>query len=109
MAVITVAKDTFQTQVLDDKGVVFVDYYADWCGPCRFTSPIIDELAEDSEYKTKVKFVKIDVDQNQELAEKYNIFSIPTFIIFKAGKPVSQFAGARDKPGFVAEIKRALE
>ena len=73
MAVITVAKDTFQTQVLDDKGVVFVDYYADWCGPCRFTSPIIDELAEDSEYKTKVKFVKIDVDQNQELAEKYNI------------------------------------
>jgi len=106
MAVNTVTKDTFQKEVLDDKGVVFVDYYADWCGPCRFTAPIVEELSEDDEFKSKVKFVKVDVDQNQELATQYNIFSIPTFMIFKAGKPVAQFAGARDKAGFISELKR---
>ncbi len=108
MAVVALTKDTFQKEVLDDKGVVFVDFYADWCGPCKFTSPLIAELSEDAEYKSKVKFTEVDVDKNQELATQYSVFSIPTFIIFKNGKPVSQFVGARDKSGFVEEIKRAI-
>lgn len=108
MAVHTVTNDTFQKEVLDHKGVVFVDFYADWCGPCKFTTPIIEELSESAEYKDVVKFVKIDVDQNQDLAGQYNVFSIPTFLTVKNGQAVSQFSGAKDKAGFVAELKAAL-
>lgn len=104
MAVITVSKDTLQKEILDQKGIVFVDFYADWCGPCKMTNPIIDVLSE--EYSGKVKFVKVNVDTNQELASTYNVFSIPTFIIFKDGKSVSQFTGAHAKEGFIREIKK---
>lgn len=108
MAVVTGTQDNFQKEVLDDKGVVFVDYWAEWCGPCKFTNPIVEDLAGSAEYKDKVKFVKVDVDANQDLAGKYNVFSIPTFIIFKEGKPVSQFVGARDKAGFTSELDKTL-
>lgn len=106
MAVVTGTKDNFQKEVLDEKGVVLVDFYADWCGPCKMTGPIIDELAKSDDYKGKVKFVKVNVDQNQELAQKYSVFSIPTFIVFKDGKPSNQFVGARDRAGFQSEIEK---
>lgn len=105
MAVTLINKDIFQKEVLEDKGTVFIDFYADWCGPCRLTSPIIDELSD--EY-TDIKFLKVDVDKNPELAQQYSIFSIPTFMIFKDGKPVSQFVGAMGKEGFVNEIKKVI-
>lgn len=108
MAIINVTNDTFQKEVIEDKGVVFVDFFAEWCGPCKFTTPIIEELSEDASYKDKVKFVAIDVDQNQELSAQYNVFSIPTFIIFKNGAPVGQMVGARDRGGFATEIDKAL-
>lgn len=104
-----VSQDSFKSEVLDYKGVVFADFYADWCGPCKFTDPIVHELAESTEFKNKIKFVKINVDDNQEIAGQYSVFSIPTFITFKNGQPVNQFAGARDKGGFETELKRALE
>lgn len=103
MAVQHVSKSEFKKEVLDHQGVVFVDFYADWCGPCRMTGPVIDQLAEEM---SEIKFVKVNVDQNQELAGQYSVFSIPTFIIFKDGKPVSQFTGARDKQGFLEEINK---
>ena len=103
MAVKLINQDLFQKEVLEDKGNVFVDFYADWCGPCRLTSPIIEELS--NEY-TDIKFLKVDVDKNPELAQQYSIFSIPTFMIFKDGKPVSQFVGAMGKEGFLSEIKK---
>lgn len=105
MSVIAGSKDNFQKEVLDQKGMAFVDFYADWCGPCKTTNPLIDELSE--EYKEKIKFVKVNVDANQELARTYNVFSIPTFIIFKDGKLITQFAGAHGKERFVKEIKKA--
>lgn len=108
MAVITGTQDNFQKEVLDDKGVVFVDFFAEWCGPCKFTTPIIKELAESAEYKDKLKFVEVDVDANQDLSSRYNVFSIPTFMIFKAGQPVNQFTGARDKGGFTQELDKAI-
>ena len=108
MAVIHANKDNFKKEVLDNKNVVLVDFYADWCGPCKATGPIIQQLAKDSAYKNKVSFVKVDVDQNQELAGKYSVFSIPTFILFKGGKPVNQFVGARDKNGFQKEIGKVV-
>lgn len=99
----TVSKDNFQTEVLDQKGVVFVDFYAEWCGPCKVTAPILEEIAKE---KANVRFVKVDVDQNPDLASKYSIFSIPTFMIFKDGQVVSQFMGAMGKEGFLGEVNK---
>ena len=103
MAVIQVSQDKFKEEVLDQKTPVFVDFYADWCGPCKVTSPLIDEISEE---KKDMKFVKVDVDQNADLASQYSIFSIPTFIIFKEGKVVNQFVGAMGKEAFLEEIKK---
>ena len=104
MAVISSSQDTFQKDVLDEKGVVFVDFYADWCGPCKATTPIIDELAKDLK---DVKFVKVNVDENQDLAGKYSVFSIPTFMVFEAGEVKNQFVGAHSKESFEEEIKKS--
>lgn len=95
----------FKKEVLDHKGIVLVDFYAEWCGPCKITSPIIDELSEE---KKEIKFLKVDVDKDSDLASEYNIFSIPTFIIFKDGKPINQFAGAQSKDGFLSELDTAV-
>ena len=103
-----ITKDKFQKDVLEAQNVVFVDFYADWCGPCKLTGPIIDELSDMEEYKNKVTFVKINVDENQELAARYSVFSIPTFILFKGGKPVHQFIGALSRTGFIKEIGKTL-
>ncbi|OGK09949.1 thioredoxin [Candidatus Roizmanbacteria bacterium RIFCSPHIGHO2_01_FULL_35_10] len=103
MAVISINQNDFQKEVLEDKGIVFIDFYAIWCGPCRVTSPLIDELS--NEYKN-IKFLKVDVDKNPELAQQYSIFSIPTFMIFKGGQVTSQFVGAMGKEGFLNEIKK---
>lgn len=104
MAVVQISKDNFQKEVLEQKGLVFVDFYADWCMPCKVTEPIVHDLAE--EFKD-IKFVKVDVDQSQELAGQYQIFSIPTFLIFKDGKVANQLVGAMGKESFIEEIKKA--
>ena len=104
MAVLQVSQDKFKEEVLDHKGLVFVDFYADWCGPCKVTSPLIDEISEE---KKEIKFVKVDVDQNSNLASQYSVFSIPTFIIFKDGKVANQFVGAMGKESFLEEIKKS--
>jgi len=96
-------KDNFKTEVLNQKGLVLVDFYAEWCGPCKMTGPILEELSQENK---EVKFVKVNVDVNQELTSQYSIFSIPTFVIFKEGKPVHQFTGAVGKAGFIEEIRK---
>ncbi len=102
---LSVTKDSFQKEVIKHKGVVFVDFYADWCGPCRMTAPIIEELSKELK---KVKFVKVNVDQNQELASSYSIFSIPSFLIFNNGQIVSQFTGAMSKERLLEEINKVI-
>lgn len=104
MAVLSINKDQFQKEVAEKKGLVMVDFYADWCGPCKLTSPIIEELSE--EHKD-VSFVKVNVDNNQELASQYSVFSIPTFIVFKDGKLATQFVGAMGKEGFEEQLNKA--
>ncbi len=104
MAVIHSDQNTFKKDVLEAKKPVFVDFYAEWCGPCKMTSPIIDELSEEIK---EVTFVKVDVDSNQDLASQYSVFSIPTFMIFKGGNAVHQFVGAMGKEKFIEEIKKA--
>ncbi len=99
-----ITQDAFKQEVLEKKGLVFVDFHAEWCGPCKMTGPIIDQLAGET---SDVTFVKVDVDQNANLASQYSVFSIPTFIVFKDGKVVNQFVGAMGKEGFQKEIDKA--
>ena len=95
MSVIKVNDDTFEQEVLKSSIPVLVDFYADWCGPCRMMSPIIDEIAE--EMGESVKVGKINVDNNQELAIKYDVMSIPTFVVIKDGKETGRSVGVQDK------------
>jgi len=96
----------FEQEVLNSSNPVFVDFWAEWCGPCRAVSPTVEELS--NEYKDKVNFVKINVDQNSDLAQKYNVFSIPTLAIFKDGEIVSQKIGAASKESFKTMIDSSL-
>ncbi len=95
-------EENFEEEVLKAEGTVLVDFFADWCGPCKMMSPVIDQMAEENE---SVKFGKINVDENPDLAEKYNIMSIPTIMIFKAGDPVKTFVGVTPKDQILAYIQ----
>lgn len=92
-------KEQFTEEVLNNKGLVLVDFYATWCGPCMMLAPIIDEISE--EYKDKVEVVKVNIDDNQELAIKYNIMSIPTLALFKEGNLDTMLIGLRSKEEIV--------
>lgn len=85
----------FPAEVLESDVPVLVDFWAPWCGPCRRVAPMVDELAQ--QYAGRVKFVKIDVDQSQELAGGYGVNSIPTLMIFKSGEVVDRFVGIPPK------------
>ena len=99
-------KEQWQNEVINSDKPVFVDFWAEWCGPCRMVSPTVEELSK--EYKDKVNFVKVNVDQNNELASKYNIFSIPTLAIFRDGKVIAQTAGAASKESIKTYIDKHL-
>src|SRR5579875_588001 len=90
-----VNQQNWDTEVINSQIPVFVDFWAEWCGPCRMVGPVIEELA--GEYAGKVNFVKVNVDENNELASKYNVFSIPTLALFNKGQIVAQQVGAASK------------
>ncbi len=94
MAVEHINENQFKSVVLESEKPVLVDFYATWCGPCRQMSPILEQVSEE---RSDVKIVKVDVDENQNLAAEYGVMSIPTLIYFKGGKAVSQAVGARSK------------
>ena len=85
---------------------VFVDFWAEWCGPCRMIGPVLEDLAGD--YHDSVKFVKVNVDQAGELASRYNVFSIPTLMLFNQGKLVDQKIGAADKESYRSMIENVI-
>lgn len=101
--VFDITQDNFKQEVLDHKGVVFVDFHANWCAPCKVTEPIIKQLAEEMK---DIKFVAVDVDKNSDVASQYSVFSIPTFLVVKDGQVANQFVGAMGKESFLAEIKK---
>ena len=92
---IHVTDDSFESDVLQSDAPVLVDYWAEWCGPCKMIAPILDEVA--SEYADKLKIAKLDVDQNAETAQKYGIRSIPCLMLFKDGDIVATQVGALSK------------
>ena len=100
------SQQEFEQQVLNSANPVFVDFWAEWCGPCRIVGPVVEELS--NEYGDKINFVKVNVDENNELAQKYNVFSIPTLAIFKDGQVVSQKTGAASKESFKTMIDSSL-
>lgn len=93
MSVISVNKDNFETVKSSEK-TVLLDFYADWCGPCRMVSPIVDEIAEE---RDDLLVGKVNVDNEPELAEQFGVFSIPTLVVMKNGEIVNQSTGARPK------------
>lgn len=95
MELIKVDTKNFNEEVLNSDKPVLIDFYADWCGPCKMMAPIIEEVAK--ELDGKVKVGKINIDENQDLAIQFNVMSIPTIISFKNGKPDKRFVGVRDK------------
>ena len=103
MSLLHLTDSNFQEEVLDFKGLVLVDFWAEWCGPCRVLGPVIEELAEDM--GEKVKVCKMDVDAQREIAGKYGIMSIPTVMLFKDGEVVETLIGLRDKGSFVQAIE----
>lgn len=103
MADITLTDQNFEEEVLKSDIPVLVDFWAEWCTPCRMTAPVIEELAK--EYEGKAKVGKLNVDQNGQTAQSFNIMSIPSIMIFKDGKPVKTLVGAQGKEAF----KKALD
>ena len=104
---VAIDDSNFEQVVLNSKVPVLLDFWATWCGPCRMVAPVVDELAK--EYDGKVSFGKVDVDQNPKIASKYGIMSIPTLILFKDGKPITNIVGFRPKSQLKQSLDEALE
>ena len=100
--VITVTSENFESEVLNSEKPVLVDFWASWCGPCRMLSPIVDEIAEEVQ---TIKVGKVNVDEQQDLAGKFGVMSIPTLILFKNGQPVTKSVGAKSKAALLDFIK----
>ncbi|CAN5726327.1 thioredoxin [soil metagenome] len=96
----------FEDKVLNSEVPVLVDFWAEWCGPCRAIGPHIEQLA--TEYDGKAKVYKLDVDREGDIASRYGVMSIPALMVFKGGKVVGQMVGAQPKPNIAALIDKAL-
>ena len=102
--IVTLTQENFSQQVLQSPSPVLVDFWAEWCGPCKMIAPLLDELAD--EYAGKVKIGKVNVDENQELAAKYSVTAIPTLLLIKGGQVVEQTRGAKSKRDLKASLDR---
>ena len=101
MAVLHVTKENFETEVLQSEKPVLVDFWASWCGPCKMVAPVLEEIAGEV---TDVKIAKVNVDEQPELSQKFQVMSIPTLILFKEGKVVNTTVGAQPKEDLVRFI-----
>lgn len=103
---VAITDDNFATEIESNDGLVMVDFWAAWCGPCRMVAPIVEQLA--GEYEGKLKVGKLDVDSNQRTAARFNIRSIPSILFFKGGKHVDTVVGAVPKPALERKIQEHI-
>lgn len=103
---LALSSSEFDDQVLNSDVPVLVDFWAEWCGPCKAIGPSVEQIA--AEYQGRAKVYKVDVDSNGDIAERYGIMSIPALLVFKGGKVVDQMIGAGPKPAIAALLDRAL-
>ncbi|OAU95631.1 thioredoxin [Moraxella catarrhalis] len=106
MSIINATDASFDTDVVNSDGLVLVDFWAAWCGPCKAIAPVLEELAED--YQGRVKIVKVDVDANPQSAARFGIRSIPTLFVFKNGERVETVVGGRPKSEFATLLDKHL-
>ena len=106
MATKTVTDASFADDVLMSEKPVIVDFWATWCGPCRMVSPILEEISD--AHGEKITVAKLDIDANPQIAQDYQILSIPTMLVFQNGKPVKQVVGAKPKAALLAEFAEFL-
>lgn len=99
--ILNVGKESFMAEVQTGEELVLVDFWADWCGPCKMLTPILDEISDE----IKVKICKVNVDEEGELATEFGIRSIPTILVFKNGKEIDRIIGLREKEELVEKIK----
>lgn len=107
MSEVILTDQNFKEEVIKSDQPVLVDFWAEWCGPCKMQGPIVEEVAKD--FNGKAKVGKLEVDQNPTMAQKYGIMSIPTVAIFKGGEIVWQSTGLQQKDGLAAELNKALK
>ena len=102
---INITKENFKTEVLDFEGKVLVDFWATWCGPCQMLTPVMEELS--TELEGKVKIVKVNVDEEQDLSSQYNVSSIPTVILFNKGQIIDTLIGFKQKENYIEAVNKA--
>jgi len=102
--IVTLTKDNFPSEVLQSSTPVLVDFWAEWCGPCKMIAPVLDELA--TEHDGKVKIGKVNIDKSQDLATEYGIRSIPTLLLFNKGNVVHQIVGVKSKKDIAASFEK---
>lgn len=103
---VIVGDASFKSEVIDSSSPVLVDFWATWCSPCRAIAPALEELA--TQYKGKVKIAKVDVDENQQVAQQFGVRSIPTLLVFKGGKVVDQIVGGVPKTKIEDALKKVI-
>ena len=104
--ILDVTSSTWDTQVIKAQGLIMVDFWAPWCAPCRMVSPTVEELAK--EYQGRMKFMKLNTDENPDIASKYNIMGIPTVMLFKDGRSLDSIVGAVPKQQLKSKIDSLL-